>query len=588
MFKSNATPPPSEKTAPPRLNVSAAASSKSRPQYRAKQLERWAAELPIGNTTVATHQMLERLKALNSTRYSYKERLQLHNTLRPVFTELLHAIRQPLRQANIPLDQEQLYRANLLQTLLEHMALGYKQVVSELSTQPKLKEYDSMLLTEGIYLAMIFLSQRLVDAYGMYAPEPGKVWSDLHQLYKFAAAKQLLHEPVDDPYPDTPLPVQLTIDFAYKRILLLSLAEPYHLMQYEADDMYRLITSSVANCVIEPFSEFVTNGEYIIDVESDSGPRFVEKDNQWQAVDPRIIDLTRVKLQLNIHLQRLLSSGLNASEFESISLIERQQRDMLLRLADAWNAVLVRSTQRYSLSAQVELSSGLNASHHYVSEGVPFTPEVDELKLVTNSDSETKEPEQRNDTIFATAYEDALQKDSIHENHNYTLNPWSQKNISPIGIALNCKQAGNNIDVRVGELVTYRMPQKNTPSQKARRWHIGVIRWLQHEFTEQAEGNVNVGIMNIANGAVPIGSKAITGLGSGTDYFRGLLIPKQVCLKQTRSLVVPALLYDVGTVLAINMKQRLFYAKLTRMLLSTRSFTQFDFEIIKRPVEFEL
>lgn len=581
MFKTNAKSSLQEDTqSSPKLNIPSDNVLKSRPQFRLKQLERWTAELAIGNTTVAAHQMQEKLKSLNSTRYSYKDRLQLHNTLRPAFAELLHAIRQPLRQANIPLDQQQLYRANLLQTLLEHMALGYKRVVSELSCMPKLKEYDLMLLTEAIYMAMVFLNQRLVDAYGMYAPEPDKVWSDLHQLYKYAESRQLLHVQIDDPYPDTPFPVRLTTDFVYKRIILLSLAEPYHLMQYEADDMYRLISSSVENCVIEPFSEFVTNGEYVIDLVSDSGPRFVVKENQWQPLEPRIVDMTAVKLQLNIHLQRLLSSNLNSSYFEAVSLSERQQRDMLLRLADAWNAMLVRTAQRFTLSAQIELSSGLNASHHYVSEGVPFTPEQDELKLVTSSNNESEL--ERNDTVFATAYQEAMQKDRIHENPNYALNPWSQKNISPIGIALNCKQAGNNIDIRVGELVTYRIANKKT-----QRWQIGAIRWLQHEFTEETEGNVNVGIMNIAIGAVPIGSKAVKGLGSGTDYFRGLLVPKQVSLNQTRSLLLPALLYDVGTVLAINMKQRLFYVKLTRMLISTRSFTQFDFEIIKRPVEIE-
>jgi hypothetical protein len=564
----------------PRLNIPDGVSAKSRPQIRIKQLERWTAELPIGNTTVASHQMLEKIKTLNSCRYSYKDRLQLHNTLRSVFTELLHAIRQPLRQASIPLDQQQLYRANLLQTLLEHMALGYKLVVQELATNNHLKEYDQMLLTESIYLAMTFLSQRLVDAYGMYATEPTRVWSDIHQLYKLAEARQLLQQQVDDPYPDTPLPIQLNIDFVYKRIVLLSLAEPYHLMQYEADDMYRLIASSVTNCVIEPFSEFVTRGEYLIDLGSDSGPRFISTEHQWQPLEPRLVDMSAVKLQLNIHLQRLLSSSLNAAEFESVSLIERQQRDMLLRLADAWNAMLVRTTQRFSLSGKVELSSGLNASHHYISGGQPFTPELDELRLVSHSERTT--PTESNDTIFATAYQEALQKDRIHEHQSYPLNPWLQKNISPIGIALNCKQTGNHIDVRVGELVTYRMADK-----KFQRWQIGVIRWLQHEFTEEAEGNVNVGIMNIANGAVTVGSKAIKGLGSGTDYFRSLLVPRQVSLNQTRSLILPALLYDVGTVLAINLKQRLFYAKLTRMLLSTRSFTQFDFEIIKRPVDNE-
>ena len=564
----------------PKLNIPTHTASKMRPHLRLKQLERWTAELPIGNTTVATHQMLEKLKTLNSTRYNYKDRLQLQNSLRPVLTELLHAIRQPLRQTAIPLDHQELYRANLLQTLLEQMAVGYKCVVNELSATPKLKDYDRMLLAEAIYLAMVFLNQRLVDSYGMYLPEPEKVWSDLHQLYQYAEQRQLLNMPIDDPFPDTPLPVKLTIDFIYKRIILLALAEPYHLMQYEADDMYRLISSSVENCVIEPFTEFVTHGEYIIELESDTGPRFITSEAHVQRDNARVIDMAAVKKQLNIHLQRLLASNLNASYIEAISLSERQQRDMLLRLADAWNAMLVRTAERFSLPAQVELSLGLNASHHYVSDGEPFTPELDELKLVTHSESDSER--QTNNTIFAHAYEEAMHKDRIHENPNYPLNPWLQKNISPIGIALNYQQTEQNLDVRVGELVTYRVAGK-----KHQRWQIGVIRWLQQSLSDEPEANLHVGIMNLANGAKPIGSKAVKGLGSGTDYFRGLLIPKQVSLNQTRSLILPALLYDVGSVLAINMKQRLFYARLTRMLISSRSFTQFDFEIIKRPVEID-
>lgn len=564
----------------PSLSVPDWAAKKSRPQIRLKQLERWAAELPVGNTTVATHQMLEKLKSLNATRYHYKDRLQLHNALRPVFSELMQAVRQPLRQANIPLDSQQLYRAGLLQTLLENMALGYKQVINELSLLPGLKEYDAMLLTEATYLAMLYLNQRLVDSYGMYAPEPKNVWSDLHQLYRFAEANQTLYQQVDDPYPDTPLPVEHTIDFAYKRIVLLSMAEPYHLMQYEVDDMYRLVSSSVANCVIEPFTEFVTSGEYLIDLSSDTGPRYTEKEADWRPGVTRIVDMSMIKQQLDVHLQRLLSNNIHTSEIESVPLIERQQRDMLLRLADAWGAALVRQTQRYSISGQVELTSGLNACHYYISNCAPFTPEFDELRLVTNSEFEQQK--KVGDTVVLDAFEVARQKDQIHTRQNYTLNPWSQKNISPIGVALDNTVLDNSIDIRVGELVTYR-----TVRRQHHRWQIGVIRWLQHEFGDETENSVKVGIMNIANGAVAVGSKAIKGLGSGTDYFRGLLIPRQVPLNQARSLLLPAMLYDVGTVLVINMKQKLFYARLTRMLLSTRSFTQFEFDIIKRPAEFE-
>lgn len=548
-----------------------------KPYYRHKQLERWAAELPIGNTTVAAHQMLEMLKSLNRSRYSGKERIQLHNSLRPVFHELVFAIRQPLRQASIPLDRQLLYRVALLQNLLEQMATGYKLVVSEFAMTPNIKEYDAFLLTEAVYLAMSYLNQRLVDAYSMYAPEPNQVWSDLNQLYQFAEARQIHTQQVDEPYPDTALPVYLNIDFVYKRILLLALSEPYHLMQYETDDMYRLVASSVHACVIEPFAEIVTQGEYAVDLDADVGPRFIPGNSDWPAADPRSIDMSKVKNQLNVHLQRLLRSNANIADFEHVSLIERQTRDMLLRLADAWNASLVRKTQRFSLDGKVELTSGISAAHHFISNQQNFTPEMDELKLVSNVDEHSLDEA---NSVFVTAYREALQKDRRHVSDKYALNPWWQRNVSPIGIALNCAQSNNVIDARVGELVAYRIAGKIKL-----RWQIGVTRWLQHQFNDDAEGVVNIGIMNLANGAIPVGTKAIQGLGSGTDYFRALMIPRNVSVQQTRSLIVPAMLYDIHSVLAVNLKDKLFYVRLKRVLISTRSFTQFEFDTIRRPLD---
>lgn len=561
------------------LNIPADAALKSRSLFKNKQLENWANQLAIGSTSVAAHQMLEKLRSLNQCRYPYKERLQLHNTLRPVFDELLHALRQPLTQANIPLDQQQLHRARVLQNLLEQMALGYKLAARDLSGRSKNREYDTLLLTESIYMAIVYLSRRLVDAYALYAPEPEHVWADLNLLYLFAETRNLHQQQVDDPYPNTPLPIKLTIDHAYKRILLLSLAEPYHLMQYEADDMYRLISGSVDGCQLDSFSGIISQGEYLLDLNADSGPKYAVDDTLSQAHNLRTVDISVIKKQLNIHLQRLLASSIHQPEFDTVSMLERQQRDMLLRLADAWNASLVRKVKRLSLTAQVELTLGLDASHYFISEQQKFTPEVDELKLLTNY----KPKNDKENLILAQAHDEALQKDQRYRNENYCLNPWSQINISPIGIALNCELSDAEIEARVGEVVTYRKIAK-----EKQRWQIGVIRWLKHEALEHGHNTINIGIMNIAHACMPVATKALKGLGSGTDYFRGLLVPKKAAINQTRSLIVPALLYDVGSVLVVNMKQKIFHAKLDRVILSTRSFTQFNFRVIQRPIEFDL
>lgn len=561
------------------LSVPLLALQRPRPAWRVRPLSQWAQDLTIGNIGQASQQLLEKLRELNHSRYPCKERLQLLNCLRPLLAELLHSMRQPLRQAAIPLDRNQQYSASLQQQLLAEMAGGYKLVVVELALNDSSRESSQMLLQEACYLATVYLGQRLIEAYSLYTAEPAQVWADLNQLYLYAESRQFHTRAVDDPYPDTPLPIKANLDHAYKRILLLALAEPYHLMQYEAADMYRMIATFVESCVLEPFTQLVTHSEYLVDLDADRGPYYVSHDNDINAAVPRLIDITAVKEQLDIHLQRLLRSNLQHAELEAVSLVERQQRDMLLRLADAWSASLQRKAQRFNLDARVELTTGLNACHYFISGGASFTPEIDALRLAQGLDK----IDDNTHTVFATAYREALQKDRRHSHQDYSLNPWWQRNISPIGIALNAEDAGQQVDAHVGELVIYRFTGK-----RHQRWQLGVIRWLKTAYSEATPATVNIGIMNLANGAVPVGIKAIKGLGSGTDYFRGLLIPKQVSLQQTRSLIVPAFLYDVGSILALNLKQRLSHVRLTRVMLSTSSFTQFEFDVVERPADFIL
>jgi len=571
--------PPSGEQALPNISlpVPLIALERARPPLRVRQLGQWAQELPIGNTTLASHQMLDKLKILNRTSYGCKDRLQLLSCLRPVFAELLQAIRQPLRVAGIPLDRKLQYSAELVQQLLSEMAGGYKLVAMELAMENSRREQNRMLLAEAVYFAVVYLGQQLVESYSLYTDAPRRTWSDLNQLYLLAEYRNILSSGVDDPYPDTRLPVILNIGFAYQRILLLALSEPYHLMQCEADDMYQVINPFVEACVIEPTTQAPAHGEYLIDLDTDAGPCYSGNMSQIGAKQTRRIDISSVKRLLNSHLQRLLRSSVHEARLEAVSLAERQQRDMLLRLADGWNASLQRKTQRFNLDAKVELTSGLNACHYFVSRGSSFTPEIDALRLAKGLD----QVDDAKHTVFATAYREALKKDRRHSHKKYAMNPWWQRNISPIGIALNSQDTDQQLDVRVGELVVYRFSGK-----QRRRWQVGVIRWLKTGYGEETAGLVNIGIMNLANGAVPVGTKAIKGLGSGTDYFRGLLVPRQVSLQQTRSLIAPALLYDVGSVLVLNIKQRLSHIKLNRVLLSTRSFTQFEFDVIDKPADF--
>ncbi|HHH47904.1 MAG TPA: hypothetical protein ENK51_03340 [Gammaproteobacteria bacterium] len=537
-----------------------------KPHLRVRDLRQWLQGLPRADLPRAVEAFNARLEAINNARYPLHERIQLMDTLRHPARQFLLSLKQQLKKAPIPLGHRDRDAFHLAQRLLSEMAVGYKIITRELILRDSRKEHDELQLREAIYVSMQYLSRQLVEAYLVYAPEPAGVWHELHQLYQYAEDHALLILPLDDPYPDFSLPGHYTIDLAYKRILLLALAEPYHMMHGEADDIYYLLSAWTGVCHILPGMNAPAAGEYAVDMASDRGPRYVAEDLPWEPQQARIIDLDEVKQRLDVHLQRMLRSSLETIDHDGQqSLIERRQRDMLLRLAEAWHGDLQRRTPRQPDARQVRMTTGLSAAHYHLSGGAEFTPALDELRLRFNE----IEP-----TVFATAYEQAMEKDEYHANRHYNVRPWWQHNASERGAALTCNADCDRGHVTVGEVVAFR----DTDRPEA-RWQIGVIRWMR----AVAENSLEMGIMKLAASAVPVGVKGVGGAGKGTEYFRSLLIPKQVSLYQTRSILVPSAVYDVHSTLLVNMKQRIFYIRLLSLQRATNAFSQFTFEVLEQP-----
>lgn len=554
----------------PVLNLPLLKANRPKPYIKPKKFRLWLMGLPAGNPHKLAPIVLQQLKTLNQSRYPYSERSQLLDALRPTIRQLLLSLKQTLRQAQLPLSAENKVTEQLIQSLLGEIAKGYKLITNDLMEKKSAKENDLLLLRESIYLSIQYLARSIVESYLTYSSPEYDVWRELHQLYRYAEYENIQHEAIDDPYPDYILPIQYTIDLAYKRIVLLSLSAPYHLMQNEAEDIYYLVSAWTTVCEISELDKTHISDQYGVDFATDMSPRYIPSNLEWEPVDGRIIELDEVKKRLNNHTTKVVMYNIeNDDDFLSDgttqSFKERQQRDMLLRLTDAWHSSLTRDTHREDRGAKLRMALGLNACHFYCSNKVEFTPEMDELRLVSAGDNKQA-------TAFANIYREALHKDRLHEKGSYPISPWQQHNISHSGIAISCDDSCNNMNIKVGEVVTYLFESKT-----GLHWKIGIIRWVHIN----KENNIDMGVMNLSHSAVPIAIKAVAGLSKGTDYFRSLLIPKQVSIKQLRSVVVPAMLYDVGTCLSVNMKTKLFYIKLSKLIISSGNVAMFEFEILK-------
>ena len=558
----------------PVLNLPLLSSKRPKPYIKPKKFRLWLNGLPVGNVQKSSQIVLQQLKILNQSRYPYAERSQLLDALRPTIRQLLLSLKQPLHSAELPLSDENFLIAQLIQDLLGEIAHGYKIITSDLMEKNSRKENDELLLRESIYLSIQYLARSIVESYLIYTAPQYDVWRELHQLYRYAEYEHIQNEAIDDPYPDYALPIQYTIDLIYKRIVLLSLSAPYHLMQNEAEDIYYLVSAWTSVCDIQELEKNHISNQYGVDFATDMSPRFIPENLEWEPVDGRVIDISEVKARLTNHTTKILRFNVDSDDFSNEdtprSLKERQQRDMLLRLTDAWHTRLTRGTHREDRGAKLRMALGLNACHFYCSNKAAFTPEMDELRLISST-------ENKQTTVFANIYREALHKDRIHEKNSYPISPWQQHNVSHTGLAISCGDSCNKMNIKVGEVVSYLFESKT-----GLRWKIGIIRWVHIN----QENNIDMGIMNLSHSAVPIAIKAISGLGKGTDYFRSLLVPKQVSIRQLRSVIVPSMLYDIGTVLSVNMKTKLFYIKLSKLIISTGNIAMFEFETLENaPVD---
>ena len=92
-----------------------------------------------------------------------------------------------------------------------------------------------------------------------------------------------------------------------------------------------------------------------------------------------------------------------------------------------------------------------------------------------------------------------------------------------------------------------------------------------------------MGVRTIAEDALPIASKAVAGVGTGGEYFRALLAPNLDPEQYPTTLIAPAAVYVIGSVIMMNFDERILYARLTRQLESTSAYSQYQFELVERP-----
>ena len=230
-----------------------------------KALKAWLDGLPLGDMEASALHVLKALREYNRCKLAPALRLETLNIYGRVVQELTAGLAAKYRDSTFPFSERNRERCMVVNKLLEEMAHGFKWLVNDYfdswnqNAAPKKEFFDV------IRIAIVYLSKRMVSAYSTYSSEPEGVWYDLHQLYRLA--DQFLPKEQSHQLAKTNSSVD-NILHAYLRIVMLSITNPYHLMQGEAQLIYNYLNKWVDGCRIVPVTGYIIDkGDLIIDLE---------------------------------------------------------------------------------------------------------------------------------------------------------------------------------------------------------------------------------------------------------------------------------------------------------------------------------
>lgn len=543
-----------------------------------RELKRWIAALPKANIGETARQLYQSLIELNQLVTPSDNRLQLLELLRPeVYFVTSHLERHFLNQS-IVLDERPRKVANLCQALQNHLAIGYKLIITQ--ELPRFAKERAQLLTVALQRASHALCGPLVRASQLYCPVPEGLWLELHQLHRIARLHGLQQVQVRDGLARNGK--SLSQEQIYLGALLLGCARCNQMRQ-----------SSIARLAeaLESWSSLATlhradapNSLFAIAPQLDGPPRYKSLFGDGELHNLLGLDPHALVDALKEHL--LLPP--DSPEPRRLPVPEGMPLDLLQHLASAWGDIAERTFQRNPGRGSLSLCIGMSAVHYNLAGKRTF---ADVLKREEASRSAqfkvNKLGSSGGPDVWASAFD--AQRESLWENgipmediqYKAAPKPGEQSveeptdaypsyelpivNHSPGGYCLSWPKEVP-VQLQAGEL----LGTQDAPDQG---WSVAVVRWIR----QVRGGGTQMGIELIAPHAQPCGVQLVRKNEQNSHYLRALLLPEIRVISRPATLITPRLPFQESNKVVINHNGDEIRAVLSRKQTSTGSFSQFEY-----------
>jgi hypothetical protein len=407
-----------------------------------KKARAWIDSLPLTKTVESARALLAVLKHLNGAKISCDDRVGAVEAYRPVLSVLLDELQAVFAYASLPLQARQQEAYTLAAQLHEECAIVYKLQLLE-KTGKMVLFNAKKALPPPLYWATTHLHARMMQCYRVYHPVPEGLWRELHMLHQYAEEQGFQGEVVD-------AESGLSIRDLYAEAVLVSLADPYRLMNTELDKVLDLLRQHKGQMELRGSAEGLNPQRlFIVAIDSDSAPKVLVQGNRpTQGNILRIIDPTKLVDRLQTKLRSTVGTAQNAGK----SRATHDLTDLMSRLIRLWGDPPKRQFRRSPTDSTVALTSGIRAISHFTSLAAAEDPEADAQAIRDGG------------TVPLLKIPDDPTSQSLG------IETWQVLNQSANGLRMH-REAGGRVGVSVGESVGVRFVG-------GRSWNVGIIRWL--------------------------------------------------------------------------------------------------------------
>lgn len=556
----------------------------------AAEIKSWLERMPVLNGRQGLVSLLDGLKEINRAMVDTKLRAQSISWIQPVAARLVGAVHANLGGIALPLKQEKRAVLEQVWTLKNEIAYSYKLVLFQLLNS---KQPNPAQIAQYIGLSLRALTDLLYDHYLYYYAEPARIWGEIHSLYLFAA-----HNHWNERRVELDAGQHQSVDEIYMEAVLLSAVIPYRLMRGEIGKVRELLKDWGHHCKFRaPDANWWPKNELFVDLSQDRPPGCQLYDPQLNRAAIRILDVGGLKDQFQAEQGR-------DSQVDSklARLSERKRREMYSRLSQGWGGRAMRASDRAQVSKDLAVVVGMGPCIQMLTakkaSGAGLEKDLAEISFASLSllpiDSaparatsyssgyktkptpvsfQAKEPDldiwARSSTIQMP-----VEIEESRDVMEQTEDPFivKQLNESLDGVAIDL--GGIAIDIhadrfsraQVGDLIAIR--DANQPELP---WRLGTVRWMRLFY----HGGGNLGVMFLMDQPRAVSVRAVEGAGVGGDFVSALASATDFT-KPGAKLIVPAAIYDEGTILAVKSQDRKLRLRLEQQLAAADGFAMYS------------